>query len=494
MSDNKPTPAGKTRTLWLRLAWPAVFLAAAWIASRLISAKAAVRPYIEAVLVLFVAVLAIRLLDTALRLWYDRRHRPLPIPDLLRDLVLAVLYLVVLFFVLNNILQVNIAPILATSAILTMIVGLALQGVLGNLLSGISLHITKTFSRGDWVGIAGHEGIVLDTNWREMRLLDRQYNIVVVPNTTAAAETITNFSHPDKRTGMVFNLKMGYEAPPDEVIAILLQAARDCPEVLKEPAPQAFLMGYEVFGVSYKLKFWSTDFTRKNIIIGDVARLAWYKLRRRGLGIPVSMSDGLRAIAGPILKTPAKEALGPDETECLRSLFEHLRTGETAGPLLVSDEELKLLASLVRKSNFGLGEVLFRQGDLGTTCFIVVRGRIRGEIAYHENEKTYTSEFTVGRGEIFGEMSLFTGMPRTATGVVIEGAELLEIDAASFAVLLKHNPALAEAIAEVVSARNARNVETLKKIKELSAHDIAKVTDKSSVLAHLKRLVHSLTH
>jgi len=493
MSQAKPTAAGRSRMLWLRLAGPAAFLAASLIASRLISSKAAVRPYVDAVLIFFAAVLAIRLLDTALRLWYDRRHKPLPIPDLLRDLVLAVLYLVILFFVLKDILQVNIAPILATSAILTMIIGLALQGVLGNLLSGISLHFTKSFSRGDWVGIAGHEGIVLDTNWREMRLLDRQYNVVVVPNTTAAAETITNFSKPEARTGMVFHLKMGYEAPADEVIAILLQAARDCLSVLKEPAPQAYITSYDVFGVSYKLKFWATDFTLKNIIIGDVARLAWYKLRRHGLGIPVSIGDGLKAITGTILKIPATEALGSNETECLRSLFSHLRTGETAGPPLISDAELKLLASLVRKSNFAQGEVLFRQGDPGTTCFVVVRGRIRGEIAYQENEKTYMSEFTVGRGEIFGEMSLFTGMPRTATGVVIEGAELLEIDAASFAVLLERNPALAEAIAEIVSGRNTRNVETLKKIKELSAKDIASGTDKMSVLAHLKRLMRSLT-
>lgn len=493
-SEKKPIPGAKSRIPLIRLAGPAVLLVAALIASRLVSSKAPSHPYIEAILIFFAAVLGIRVFDSALRLWFDRRRKPFPMPDLLRDLVLGVAYLVVLFFVLKNVLQVNITPFLSASAILTMIIGLALQGVLGNLLSGISLHITKSFSRGDWIGISGHEGIVLDTNWRELRIVDRQFNVVILPNNTVASETITNFSRPEVRTGLVFTLRMAYEAPADDVLALLLQAARDCPDVLKEPVPQAYIKTFENFGVVYGLKFWVADYTRKNIIIGEVARLAYYKMRRHGLGIPVSVGEGLKTIAGTISKIPGPDAVGRTEMECLRTFFTHLKPKDAAGPPLATEEELKLLASLVHKSTYARGEVLFRQGDAGSSCYIVVHGRIRGEIAYQENERTYMSEFTVGPGEIFGEMSLFTGMPRTATGLVIENGVLLEIDAASFAILLERNPTLAEAIAEIVSARNARNVENLKKIKELSAHDIAKVTDKSSVLAHLKKLMRSLTH
>ena len=90
-------------------------------------------------------------------------------------------------------------------------------------------------------------------------------------------------------------------------------------------------------------------------------------------------------------------------------------------------------------------------------------------------------------------MSLFTGMPRTATGIVSEDAELLEIKAEDFGVLLERNPALAEVIAEIVSERNEQNKDFLKKLKELSEKDIADGTNKKTVLEYLKRFVRGLS-
>jgi CRP-like cAMP-binding protein len=87
-------------------------------------------------------------------------------------------------------------------------------------------------------------------------------------------------------------------------------------------------------------------------------------------------------------------------------------------------------------------------------------------------------------------MSLFTGLPRTATVVVDEETELLEIRAEALASLLAGNPALAEALAEVVAARNRANSETLRKIKDLAARDIEASSNKKTVLEYLKKLVH----
>ena len=116
-------------------------------------------------------------------------------------------------------------------------------------------------------------------------------------------------------------------------------------------------------------------------------------------------------------------------------------------------------------------------------------GRVRGEIVYEERGKKYRTDFKVERGGIFGEMSLFTGMPRTATGVVEVESELLEIKAMDFARLLERNKELADVIAGVVSARNEKNKEFFKKIKELSERDIRECCSKRSILQRLKSLV-----
>jgi CRP-like cAMP-binding protein len=122
-------------------------------------------------------------------------------------------------------------------------------------------------------------------------------------------------------------------------------------------------------------------------------------------------------------------------------------------------------------------------------CYIIARGRVRGEIVHEEGGRTYATSFEVGRGGLIGEMSLFTGLPRTATVAVGEEAELIEIRAGALAALLDRHPALTEALADVVAARNKANRETLAKIKDLAARDIEASADKRSVLEYLKKLV-----
>ena len=92
-------------------------------------------------------------------------------------------------------------------------------------------------------------------------------------------------------------------------------------------------------------------------------------------------------------------------------------------------------------------------------------------------------------GGIFGEMSLFTGMPRTATGFVEVESEFLKIEAEDFSPLLERNSALAENIAEIVSKRNKKNQTFLKKVKEISEKDIERSINKHSILERLRGFI-----
>ena len=226
----------------------------------------------------------------------------------------------------------------------------------------------------------------------------------------------------------------------------------------------------------------------------DAALLVRYTLRRKPYPLPdVLRGLILAALYLVLLFVILKTKLQVDIKPFLAgSSFLRRQTGDKAGELIVGEDEIAVLAEHVRRSIYSKGEVLCRQGDRGASCFVVAKGRIRGEIVYEESGKKYVSEFAVGPGGIFGEMSLFTGMPRTATGIVIEESELIEIRAEDFAVLLGRNPALAEVIAEIVSRRNEENREFLKKIKELSEKDIQDGTNKKTILAYLKRFVHGL--
>jgi CRP-like cAMP-binding protein len=304
---------------------------------------------------------------------------------------------------------------------------------------------------------------------------------------------IVNFARPDRKTALTIPLKVSSGAPPVVVLDALLQAAREVPEVIAAPSPQAYIIGHDNFGISYLVKFWVTDFARKDPIMGDVARHIWYKFKRENIEVPVFLSEGVKGVVEAIA---AGKGVGAEDGETERTYNDLLRSnllryqeGEKAGQLLVPEDEVRRLADAVRRRKYTRGEVLFRQGEKGESCFIVAEGALQGEIIYEEKRKRFTSEFRVGSGGIFGEMSLFTGLPRTATGVIEEEAELLEITAENFALLLSRNPQLAEVMAELVSSRNQKNAEFLGKIKELSAQDIEASTSRHSILERLKKLV-----
>jgi small-conductance mechanosensitive channel/CRP-like cAMP-binding protein len=449
--------------------------------------------YLDAALVFFFIVFLIRLIDAVFRFIYKKRKITLPIPGVLHGMILAIIYILVLFIIMKDILGISLTGVLATSAVLTMILGLAFQGVLSNILSGISIHLTRAFTKGDWVEIASHEGVVIDTNWRETRIRDRLSNIIVIPNNMVASEKITNFSLPNAKTALKIPVKVGYDASPSDVFDALNEAARDVPAVLKDPAPEVQLHDYDDLGVSYVIKFWIKDYEHKYPVMAEVGRKIWYRFQRNNIHIPIPIGDKLKEVLLSVNKenraAVLRQAVEKNYEDLIGSSF--LKDIDEKGRerLLVSESEIMELAEGVARHRFAPGEIIFKQGDRGDSCFIVAKGKIHGEIEYQEKRKKYKNEFDVGPGGIFGEMSLFTGMPRTATGIVLEEAELLEIKKEAFAELLGKTPNLADAIAEIVSKRNQENQEFLKKIKELSKEDIEQSMNKKSILKFLKGLL-----
>ena len=338
-----------------------------------------------------------------------------------------------------------------------------------------------------------HEGVVIDTNWRETKIRDRYSNIIIIPNTMTASEKITNFSLPDEKTALLFPVKVGYDSSPSDVFDALENAAGDVSEVLKNPAPEVHLNGYDDLGISYRLKFWITDFKRKNSIMAEIGRKIWYRFQRNNIEIPLPIGDKLKEVLFSVDRTSGTEAMKRDVDknyeDLMASSFLKLLDGKGREKLLVSESEQSELAQRVDRHRFTPGEVIFRQGDKGESCFVVAKGKIRGEIEYQEKRKKHKNEFEIKPGGIFGEMSLFTGMPRTATGIVMEEAELLEINKDAFASLLDKNPTLADAVADIISKRNQENREFLKKIKELSKEDIENSVNKKTILKFLTGLL-----
>ena len=347
----------------------------------------------DAAFVFAVIFLIVRLLEGLVLSRYEKRGKPYPFPRVLHGFILIVVYIAVVLALLREFLGFNIGPLLAGSAILTAVLGLALQGVLGNIFSGLSLHYTRSFGRGDWIKVGETEGQVVDTNWRETRIRDRASNIVVIPNTFVASQTITNFSLPDKPSAVLLPIKIDVLAPPAVVLGLLIEAAKEAPGVLTEPVPTAYILSYDEFGLSYVLKFWISEYGRKPAITGEVGRLVWHKLRRRGIEIPVPLESKVEGVLRALRPSENRAAETAAEHErnyqdFSKSSFLNIQDGDKAGLSVLSESEIREIAARSERVRFGAREVLFRQGEAGDVCYIVARGMVRGEILSEEGGKT----------------------------------------------------------------------------------------------------------
>ncbi len=400
---------------------------------------ASVRPYLDA---LFFVAVAVGLTHAALTLFVDHyllQRKGAVVSALFRDVAGIVIDFMVIVVVLRSTLDINLASVVATSAVLTVIIGLALQDLLGNLFSGIVLELEAPFSRGDWVRVGAFEGTIVQTGWRTTQLRTRVDELVILPNAMLSKEAIVNFSRPQPLVGDTLRFEGAYEAPPNVVKDAALTVVDADPAVARSPRPEVRLERYGESGIGYAIRYWITDFGELERIRSRILSNVWYTLRRAGVRFPFPARDVfVYQGTAPTLQPETIDVVG-----LLRSV-----------PLLdpLNQGALAQLAPRVRRLSFGAGETVVTEGDPGDSFYIVERGDaevlLRGD----------RGQDVVGRiaaGGFFGEMSLLTGEARTATVRALSDLSVLMVDHAAFREVIAADPALVGPLSEVVARRLA---------------------------------------
>jgi small-conductance mechanosensitive channel/CRP-like cAMP-binding protein len=447
---------------------------------------------VRAWLIFWAIILFLNLIEGVARQFYLLRGRSFPIPELLVSILRTVLILAAAFGIFQSVMDIDISPLLASTALVTAVVGFALQGVLSNLLAGMSMHITRSVMPSDWVSIGDVEGKVIETNWRETRLRTNSGHVMIVPNSTVSAATIHNMTWPTPLRRHTLPVGASYADTPGDVIDALIRSAASVPEVLADPQPDAYITEFKDFGINYVLRYWTHNYHERAIIDGDVARMIWYQFKRRGIEIPFPMSDKLLNDFMAVVYN--QRSMPPEDDEVARRVHD-LKASDFCTRILVDgeganmlkDEDLRQVARLVGRVLYTRGETLFRQGDEGDSCYVVVSGRVHGRVEYED--ETQTVEFDVGPGALLGEMSLMTGLPRTATIFAKEEVELLEIPQNAFACLLGLHEDIPALLSRVVAERAAKNAAALERLKTMKSVDVVQTLCQENILQRFLRIL-----
>jgi small-conductance mechanosensitive channel/CRP-like cAMP-binding protein len=448
------------------------------------------RPYDQAWLTFWGIYALVRLIEGLFVELFAQARKTCPLNRLTRGLLRLAIMLGVAFLLIKYQLTLQITVLLTSTAIVTGVIGFAMQGVLGNLLAGMSLHASRSLSVGDWIEVDGTIGKVVVANWRETRLRTLGGHMVIVPNGKLADQTIRNFSSPTSLRRHEVPVAASYGDAPGDVIAALIEAAQSVPAVEKHPVPDAHVTGFKDFCIEYVLRFWSRQYEQRTTIEGHVMRMIWYKFQRRGIEIPFPMSgrllgNFLEAVHAQQFEKPLASQIERVVDDLLRSDFGRKLMAGPDGVCILSRDELKAVARDVKRTLFTHGETLMHQNDAGESFYVLVQGKVKGSISNSDAERPI--EFELQPGALFGEMSLLTGLPRSATMTAVTDCELLEFDGSAFARLLSLREEIPQVLSDLAAARARENMAALEKLRAFAvvppelAHD--------GILRRLRRLL-----
>jgi small-conductance mechanosensitive channel len=213
--------------------------------------------------------------------------RGMRLPPLLPAVTMTVVYLVTAIVTLRmSFPKLDVTALVATSAVTSLVLGLALQPILANFFAGLVISIEKPFRINDWIKVGEQEGRVMAITWRTTHLRTRDNDNLVIPNGKLAEERVLNYYYPHPLHLEHIKVSVHHDEPPYRVRQVLLECAAGVAGVLDKPGPDVYVAAFEASAVVHDLRFWIEDMAQSTRIAGELRGRIWEEFRRHGIVMP----------------------------------------------------------------------------------------------------------------------------------------------------------------------------------------------------------------
>lgn len=238
-------------------------------------------------LIFLAIVLVLRLLGLYFFDVHLTARQGMRLPPLLPAVIMAVAYLIAALVTLRlTFPRLDVGPLLATSAVTSLVLGLALQPLLGNFFAGLVISIEKPFRINDWIRVGDQEGRVVAITWRTTHLRTRENDNLVIPNGKIADEKVLNYYYPHPMHMERVQVGVHYRTPPYRVRRALLDCVAGVPGALDKPTPDVFVLRFDDSAIVYELRVWVEDMAQAPRIASDLRARIWEEFQRAGIVIP----------------------------------------------------------------------------------------------------------------------------------------------------------------------------------------------------------------
>jgi len=397
------------------------------------------------------ALLFNRLLEMLLWNGIVRRTLGRTPPRLIIQLTSVVVFLMAISAILRFVFGESVTAIWAASGAIGLVIGLALRNLILDTFSGLAIHLERPFKVGDWINchtrMGPFIGKVEETNWRTTRLWTTSRNMVIIPNSFLTTTLITNYSMPGTVSRFEMDFVLDFSVSAERALRILsaaLVSTIGSSGVLAAPPPKVRVNGTTEHGVQYRLRYYLepaevSPSKARNAVTQAVLK----HIAQAGLTLPYPRRDLFLA------RMPWRNR----NWSFLKDQIRQLKSVSLFSSM--DDDELEFIAKHMSVHSLDRGSVIVKQGEQGSSMFLLAEGLL--EVLITKADGTEVKVAELAPGTFFGEKSLLTGEPRSATVITVAESVVCEITKNCIASLFELNPDLADTLGRAVVERDLQN-------------------------------------
>jgi small-conductance mechanosensitive channel len=349
-------------------------------------------------------------------------------PTIFLDVARFGLIAVGLALILSVVWGANVGGLFTALGVTSIVLGLALQNSVGQIVSGLLLLFEQPFKIGDWLDTPSARGRVVEVNWRATHI-ETSSGLQVMPNSVLSGASFTNLSRPSGAHTISVSTVFAATDSPDTVCDTLTRVAARIPQLRSGAQPTSVPLGTTEFCTTIPLRSPADDGAARATFL----RWTWYAARRAGLHLDQADDD----FATESRKQAQLQAI--------------------ATTLRLSGTDQQLLLPKVHLARYGAGEILQMNGELPTQMAFVMAGRV--QISVTDDHGAVIPVRTLHRGDFLGQGALIREQV-TSDATALEEVVVLQIDREDIEELAMHKPVLLKDIGKAIEERR-KNVQSV---------------------------------
>jgi len=173
------------------------------------------------------------------------------------------LFLLVGLLIILQTVGINLTTLNVIAGAVGIGIGFGLQNVASNFISGLIILFERPIKIGDRIEVGNVEGDVIAIGARSTTVLTNDNITIIVPNSRFITELIINWKYRDEKVRLRVPVSVAYGSDARLVEKLLLQVAKEDPDVLDEPAPAVRFIGFGESGLKFELRPWTTSLVHR---------------------------------------------------------------------------------------------------------------------------------------------------------------------------------------------------------------------------------------